>query len=135
MPSGFLLDTCILVHLVRGDEIGRRIQKSYNLRAFYTECLISVVTYGEATLMRLPWSGLQRKNERGILSLDLELADGATASGPRWSVSNRAAPLPDAEQGAVPSHRQRKRDRRGDRGRGDHFRHPGCCADHRCEGA
>src|SRR5439155_7136284 len=48
---------------------------------------------------------------------------------------NRAAPLPSAEQGAVPSHRQRKRDRRGDRGRGDHFRHPGCCADHRCEGA
>jgi tRNA(fMet)-specific endonuclease VapC len=47
MASGFLLDTCILVHLVRGDEIGRRIQKAFNLRAFYSECLISVVTCGE----------------------------------------------------------------------------------------
>ena len=47
MSSGFLLDTCILVHLVRGDEIGRRIQKAHNLRAFYAECLISAVTRGE----------------------------------------------------------------------------------------
>jgi tRNA(fMet)-specific endonuclease VapC len=47
MASGFLLDTCILVHLVRGDDVGRRIQKTYNLRAFYKECLISVVTCGE----------------------------------------------------------------------------------------
>jgi hypothetical protein len=55
----------------------------------------SVVTYGEATLMRLPWSGLQRKNERGILSLELELAEdsAAQAAHSRWSVSNRAAPL------------------------------------------
>src|SRR5262249_13674990 len=54
----------------------------------------SVVTYGEATLMRLPWSGLQRRNERGILSLDLELAEESSASATgRWSVSNRAAPL------------------------------------------
>src|SRR5436190_16390131 len=54
----------------------------------------SVVTYGEATLMRLPWSGLQRRNERGILSLELALAEDAPAStSSRWSVSNRSAPL------------------------------------------
>ena len=47
MASGYLLDTCILVHLVRGDALGRRIKKEYNLRAFYTECLISAVTCGE----------------------------------------------------------------------------------------
>jgi hypothetical protein len=54
----------------------------------------SVVTYGEATLMRLPWSGLQRKNERGPASLELDLADDPGApSCSRWSVSNRAVPL------------------------------------------
>src|SRR5579863_8726369 len=47
MSAGYLLDTCILVHLVRADEVGKRIQKEYNLRAFYTECLICVVTCGE----------------------------------------------------------------------------------------
>jgi hypothetical protein len=61
----------------------------------------SVVTYGEATLMRLPWSGLQRKNERGTLSLQLELADDGAAPGSRWSVSNRAAPLPGTYERSV----------------------------------
>jgi hypothetical protein len=58
----------------------------------------SVVTYGETTLMRLPWSGLNRKNERGILSLDLDFAEGPAA---RWSVSNRAAPLPGTYERSV----------------------------------
>jgi hypothetical protein len=58
----------------------------------------SVVTYGETTLMRLPWSGLNRKNERGMLSLDLDPADGHAA---RWSVSNRAAPLPGTYERSV----------------------------------
>ncbi|HVE38597.1 MAG TPA: hypothetical protein VNM14_01835 [Planctomycetota bacterium] len=62
----------------------------------------SVVTYGEATLMRLPWSGLQRKNERGLPSLNLEVAeDASAASGLRWSVSNRAAPLPGTYERSV----------------------------------
>ena len=47
MSSRFLLDTCVLVHLVRGDASGVQIQRDYNLKAFYHECLISVVTRGE----------------------------------------------------------------------------------------
>src|SRR5438132_9909777 len=48
----------------------------------------SVVTYGVAALMRLPWSGLHRRNERGIPSLALDLAEESPA-GVRWSVSGR----------------------------------------------
>jgi hypothetical protein len=63
----------------------------------------SVVTYGEATLMRLPWSGLQRKNERaGIASLELDLAEEAPATPPsRWSVTNRSAGLAGSYERSV----------------------------------
>jgi hypothetical protein len=53
----------------------------------------SVVTYGEATLMRLPWSGLHRRNERGPASLSLGLAENDAPAGRRWSVAVRGQSL------------------------------------------
>jgi len=43
----------------------------------------SVVTYGEATLQRMPWSGLNRPNERSLSAVTHEEAGG------RWTVSTR----------------------------------------------
>jgi tRNA(fMet)-specific endonuclease VapC len=43
-----LLDTSVVVHLLRGKETGQRIDKAYNLRGRTDRPLISVVTVGEA---------------------------------------------------------------------------------------
>jgi hypothetical protein len=45
----------------------------------------SVVTYGEKTLQRLPWSGLHGREERGIESID--------APEERWTVTSRGPSL------------------------------------------
>ncbi|HEX3694028.1 MAG TPA: type II toxin-antitoxin system VapC family toxin [Polyangia bacterium] len=42
-----LLDTSVVVHLCRGDEVGSRIDTSYGLRTRPERPLISVVTVGE----------------------------------------------------------------------------------------
>jgi hypothetical protein len=55
----------------------------------------SVVTYGEATLQRIPWSGLNRPNERPLGSVTVE--DGST----RWTVSSRGGPLPGTYERSV----------------------------------
>jgi tRNA(fMet)-specific endonuclease VapC len=49
MPSasGYLLDTNILLHLLRGKELGQRIDQQYGLRSTIANCIISVVTVGE----------------------------------------------------------------------------------------
>jgi len=47
MPNNFLLDTNILVALVRGKLFGKAIQKHFNLQPVLSRCLISVVTVGE----------------------------------------------------------------------------------------
>lgn len=44
---GYLLDTNILVHLIRGDETGKRIDERFGLRENLLVCAISVVTVGE----------------------------------------------------------------------------------------
>ncbi len=69
MATRYLLDTCILVHLVRGDHDGRRIQKAYNLKAFYSECLISVVTRGEMEKLgrEFGWDNPKLKTMRELL--------------------------------------------------------------------
>src|ERR1043165_6151976 len=52
----------------------------------------SVVTYGESTRMRLPWSGLHKRHERGLDSISLDLsADSGTLL--RWSVASRGQGL------------------------------------------
>jgi hypothetical protein len=48
----------------------------------------SVVTYGESTLLRLPWSGLHGRHERGPGSISFDHA------GERWTVTSRGTPFP-----------------------------------------
>lgn len=43
-----LLDTCVVVHVVRGDGVGKRMDQAYDLRGRADRPIISVVTVGEA---------------------------------------------------------------------------------------
>jgi tRNA(fMet)-specific endonuclease VapC len=49
MPSasGYLLDTNILLHLLRGKQLGQKIDQQFSLRSAIANCVISVVTAGE----------------------------------------------------------------------------------------
>ena len=47
MPALYMLDTNILVHLVRGDAIGKSIQEKYSPATLIPCPLISIVTEGE----------------------------------------------------------------------------------------
>jgi predicted nucleic acid-binding protein len=69
MPSDYLLDTNILVHLIRNNPLGQRIQAQYNLRAVITRCLISVVTVGEMEKLArsLGWGNNKLSKMRELL--------------------------------------------------------------------
>ena len=45
--ADYLLDTNILVHLIRGDKTGRQVDERFGLRTNLSACAISVVTVGE----------------------------------------------------------------------------------------
>lgn len=55
----------------------------------------SVVTYGESLLQRLPWSGLNRPNERGLGAATHE------EGGVRWTVSSRGGPFPGSYERSI----------------------------------
>lgn len=46
-PDLYLIDTNILVHLVRGDEVGHRLRNNYSLSFLEPRPLISIVSEGE----------------------------------------------------------------------------------------
>lgn len=46
--SSYLLDTNILLHLIRGNNLGQTIDQIYNLRSSLGTSMISVVTVGES---------------------------------------------------------------------------------------
>ncbi len=56
-PRDFLLDTSILLHLIRGNATGLAVDATYGLRASLQRPLISVITVGEtlALARRLRW--------------------------------------------------------------------------------
>jgi len=54
-PPPFLLDTCVLVALLRQKELGQRIEHAYNLTANLGKALISVVTVGEMHSLARKW--------------------------------------------------------------------------------
>jgi predicted nucleic acid-binding protein len=58
-----LLDTNVLVHLVRGDDVGIRIADQYKLRERVEKPLISIITVGEmkALTMKLGWGEKKRE--------------------------------------------------------------------------
>jgi tRNA(fMet)-specific endonuclease VapC len=54
---GYLLDTSILLALIRGKELGKRIDDRFKLRSGLSRCIISVVTVGECLSLarKLNW--------------------------------------------------------------------------------
>jgi tRNA(fMet)-specific endonuclease VapC len=59
--NGYLLDTNILVHLIRGDELGRAIETNFALGGSLNRCLICVVTIGEMYSLARRWGWAQKK--------------------------------------------------------------------------
>lgn len=45
--TAYLLDTNILVYLIRGKAVGQAIEANFGLRGALNRCVISVVTVGE----------------------------------------------------------------------------------------
>jgi predicted nucleic acid-binding protein len=70
----FLLDTNVLVALVRGNELGTRIDAAFGLRAARTRPLVSIVTHGEVRVLAR-WN---RWGERKLAILDRALANLVT---------------------------------------------------------
>lgn len=66
IPLGelILLDTSILVQLVRGKELGKRIDADYQLQARTERPLISVITIGESLALTKKWNWGQGKIDR-----------------------------------------------------------------------
>ena len=56
-----LLDTNVLLQLVRGNEIGKRIDANYQLRARLERPLISVITVGEAMALAKKFKWAEQK--------------------------------------------------------------------------
>ena len=74
-PS-YLLDTNVLVHLIRGDAIDRAIDGRFALSANLTRSVICVVTAGELLSLarQLGWGPRKRTATRALLG-DLIVAD------------------------------------------------------------
>lgn len=56
MPASYLLDTNILILLVRSGDVGREIDRRFSLRASATRPLICGVTLGEIWALAEVWS-------------------------------------------------------------------------------
>ena len=85
----------VAVPTLRFDPVAELIDLSDPEDPFQRMKACSVVTYGETTLQRMPWSGLHRPNERALAAISLEDA------GTRWTVTSRGAPLPGSYERAV----------------------------------
>jgi tRNA(fMet)-specific endonuclease VapC len=67
-----LLDTNIVLHLARGDTVGRRIDAEHDLRGRKERPLVSVVTAGELDSIVRKWNWGQKKRQH-VQELLLEL--------------------------------------------------------------
>lgn len=56
LQAGYLLDTNILVHLIRGKAIGKSIEANFGLQATLNRSLICVVTVGEMYSLVRKWN-------------------------------------------------------------------------------
>lgn len=70
----FLLDTNVLLALVRGNELGKRIDEAYGLRAARVRPLVSIVTHGEIRVLAR-WN---RWGEQKRIALEHALASLVT---------------------------------------------------------
>lgn len=59
----FLLDTNIIVHYIRGDEVAERVERKFQLRHRTERPLVSVVSVGEvrALIKKLGWGDAKRR--------------------------------------------------------------------------
>jgi len=85
------METLLAVAPPRPDPAAELIDLSNPEDPFQRMKSCSVVTYVESSLLRLPWSGLHRRNERGLPFLSLEVPGPAPAR--RWSVTSRDGSL------------------------------------------
>ena len=62
LPGGYLLDTNILVHLVRNNDLGKYVDATYGLSAGTNPFILSVVTVGElyALAIKFGWGAAKR---------------------------------------------------------------------------
>lgn len=94
--SGYLLDTNILVYLIRGNALGKAIEANFALSGSLSRCLISVVTVGEMYSLARQWSWGQKKLDQlqAILSqlvwIDINHPDILETYGELDDISNRA---------------------------------------------
>lgn len=54
-PGRVVLDTCVLIHLIRGNDLGRKIDAHFGLTRGKATALISAVTLGEGRSLALQW--------------------------------------------------------------------------------
>lgn len=65
----YLLDTNILVHLVRGDAIGEHVRATYTLTLLEPKPLLSVVTEGELRSLAYQFQWGKQKVEQALFYL------------------------------------------------------------------
>lgn len=93
--SGYLLDTNILVHLIRGKPLGMAIEANFGLHGGLGRSTICIVTVGEAFSLARKWNwGQQRRTHlqhllAQIVWLDINRAPILDAYGELDDVSNR----------------------------------------------
>lgn len=59
--SGYLLDTNILVHLIRGKPVGKTIEANFGLGGALNRSAICIVTVGEANSLGKKWNWGQQR--------------------------------------------------------------------------
>jgi predicted nucleic acid-binding protein len=69
-PDLYLLDTSILLALIRGKSLGEYIDRTYNLRVARFKPLISIVTHGEIKVLDKYYKWGKEKSEKLQLMLN-----------------------------------------------------------------
>ncbi len=79
---GYLLDTNILVALIRGNKLGKYIDSNYSLSTAFTKSLISIVTVGEmySLARKFNWGTVKTQELRDLLDelVWLDISDDST---------------------------------------------------------
>ncbi|QDT52679.1 tRNA(fMet)-specific endonuclease VapC [Caulifigura coniformis] len=94
--GAYLLDTNILVHLIRRSIVGVAIESQFGLASSLNRCVISVVTVGEmyALAKKLNWGGTRQSNLAQLLGqvvwVDISHPDILAAYGDLDDVSSRS---------------------------------------------
>jgi predicted nucleic acid-binding protein len=96
LPGGYLLDTNILVHLLRNNDLGKYLATTYGLSTLTNPFILSVVTVGElySLAIRFGWGAVKRTALDAILNnftwVDISDRQILTAYGEidAWSQAN-----------------------------------------------